>query len=218
MNVERHVFKSKEEWAAARKGSIGGSEVSCIVGLNPWKTNIELYEEKIGIREPEDISKKEAVVYGTKAEAPIRTLFKLDHPELKVIYYKNNFWTNSKYPFGHASLDGELIEKETGRKGILEIKTTNILQSMQREKWKDSIPNSYYCQCLFYLAITDFQFVILRAALKSVFDGVPYTQFKEYRIEREDVQEDIDYLMKKAEEFAKHVEERKIPGLVLPSI
>lgn len=39
---------------------------------------------------------------------------------------------NEKYQWAHASLDGELTDQD-GRKGILEIKTTNILQSMQRE-------------------------------------------------------------------------------------
>ena len=44
---------------------------------------------------------------------------------------------NEKYPWAHASLDGELTDQDS-RKGILEIKTTNILQSMQREKMERS--------------------------------------------------------------------------------
>ena len=51
-----------------------------------------------------------------------------------------------------ASLDGELVDQD-GRKGILEIKTTNILQSMQYEKWKDRIPDNYYIQVLHYLLL-----------------------------------------------------------------
>ena len=43
---------------------------------------------------------------------------------------------NEKYQWAHASLDGELTDQD-GRKGILEIKTTNILQSMQRENGND---------------------------------------------------------------------------------
>ena len=65
---------------------------------------------------------------------------------------------NEKYQWAHASLDGELTDQD-GRKGILEIKTTNILQSMQREKWRDQIPDNYYIQVLHYLLVTEYEFV-----------------------------------------------------------
>lgn len=214
--VEMKVFPSREEWLKARR-IVGGSDAACVLGLNPWKDNLELWMEKTGQIEPEDISKKEYVLYGTKAEAPIRQIFKLDHPELKVEYRKNNLWTNDKYPWGHASLDGTLIEKETGKKGILEIKTSNILQSMQWEKWTDEqMPPNYFAQICFYLGITEFDFAILRAQLKTIWKdtGIRLTT-KEYRIEREEVQEDIDYLMKKAKEFAEQVETKTRPGLVI---
>ena len=215
MAVRMTTLKSREEWLKARDGTLGGSDIASVVGMNPWRNNVELWEEMVGFKQREDISKKEAVAYGTKAEAPIRTIFKLDHPELKVTYKRNNLWTNSKYPFAHASLDGELVEKESGRKGILEIKTTNILQSMQREKWNDRIPDSYYCQCLWYLAVTEYDFIILRAQLKSVWNKEIRLQTREYRIEREDVQEDIDYLMEKAEKFMEFVKTKTRPGLVI---
>lgn len=213
MSVRMMTFPSREEWLHNRK--LGGSTVSCTVGKNPWKDNLELWEELVGLREPEDISNKEAVVYGSKAEAPIRQIFKLDHPELLVHYRKNNLWVNDKYPWATASLDGWLTEKDTGRKGILEIKTTNILQSMQWEKWDDNIPDNYYCQCLFYLGITEFDFVILRAQLKTVWkDGEIRLHTREYRFEREEKQEDIDYLMNEAAKFMKYVETKTRPGLV----
>lgn len=216
MSVHMTTFKTREEWLKARR--IGASDSSCIVGLNPWKTNVELWEEKAGYKQPEDISKNEAVAYGSKAEAPIRTIFKLDHPEFKVEYRKNNLWTNDKYPWAHASLDGTLIEKETGKRGILEIKTTNILQSMQREKWKDKIPDNYYCQCLFAMAITEFEFTILRAQMKTIWDGEIRLTTRDYRIDREDVEDDIRYLMQEAEKFAKCVETKTRPALRLPEL
>lgn len=213
MSVTMKTFETREEWLKARR--IGASDSGAIVGMNPWKTNVELWEEKVGLSKPEDISKNDAVLYGTKAEAPIRTIFKLDHPELRVEYKKNNLWTNTKYPWAHCSLDGWLTEKETGKKGILEIKTTNILQSMQKEKWKDRIPDNYFCQCLFAMAITEFEFTILRAQMKTVWDGEIRLTTRDYRIDREDVQEDIDYLMDKAEKFMKFVETKTRPGLVI---
>lgn len=52
-------------WLKARTYGIGGSDASAIVGMNPYKTNIDLFEEKIGRRVPEDISDKPYVKYGT---------------------------------------------------------------------------------------------------------------------------------------------------------
>ena len=100
----------------------------------------------------EDISDKHYVQYGTKAERYLRELFKLDYPQYTVEYVKNNSFYNPKYPFARASLDGWLTDG-SGRKGVLEIKTTEILSAGQRAKWKDRIPDNYFCQVLFYMAV-----------------------------------------------------------------
>ena len=66
--------------------------------------------------------------------------------------------------------------------------------------------------------VTEFDFVELKAQLKTVFDGVPYLQTKHYHIERSDVEEDIQYLAAEEERFWKQVQERKRPALILPEI
>lgn len=180
---------------------------------------MDLWEIKTGRKIQEDISQKEYVKYGTHAESSLRRLFKLDHPEFKVKHRENTMIIDPQYDFIYASLDGELEEKETGRKGILEIKTTNILQSMQKEKWKDGIPQNYYIQVLHYLMVTGYDFVVLVAQLKSDFKGNIYKQTKEYRIERKDVEEDIKYLREKEVEFwYKYVENDEKPQQLLPEI
>lgn len=154
-------------WLKGRGSGIGGSDASSIVGKNPYKDNIRLFEEKTGRTIPEDISDKPYVKYGHDAEPLIRELFALDYPEYEVLYHDWRILRSRTHPFMQASLDGELIEKETGRMGILEIKTTNILASMQKEKWKDRIPDNYYIQVLHYLLVTGYDFVVLRALLRS---------------------------------------------------
>lgn len=116
-----------------------------------------------------------------------------------------------------ASLDGELLDSN-GRKGILEIKTTNILQSMQREKWNEKIPQNYYIQVLHYLLVTGYEFIVLRAHLVSSWGQDVRTQVKHYFIEREDVEEDLDYLLKEEIKFWKYVESGRKPPLILPEI
>lgn len=208
---------SREEWLQARAGRIGGSDASAILGMNPYRTNIELWQIKTGQLVPEDISDKPYVKYGTEAEQHLRELFKLDFPEYQVCYEENNMFLNDKYPFGHASLDGWLID-QNGRVGIWECKTTNILQSMQKEKWDHRIPDNYYIQILHYLLITEFDFAILKAQLKSEFGGEIYIQTKHYKIERSEVQADIDLLEASERKFWKQVQERRRPDLILPNI
>lgn len=217
MPVVMTVLKNREEWLKNRFNGIGGSEISAVVGCNPYLDNVTLWEYKTGKREPEDISDKPYVKYGTNAEYHLRELFKLDFPQYEVEYAENNSFKNDKFPWALASCDGWLTDEE-GRRGILEIKTTEILQSMQKEKWNHQIPQNYYCQCLFYMAVLEADFVILKAQLKTVFEGVPYLQTKHYKIERSDVQDDIDYLMQKGSEFWQFVKLGKKPPLVLPDI
>ena len=217
MAVEMMQLGSREEWLQARAGRIGGSDASAILGMNPYRTNIELWQIKTGQLVPEDISDKPYVKYGTEAEQYLRELFKLDFPEYQVCYEENNMFLNDKYPFGHASLDGWLID-QNGRVGVWECKTTNILQSMQKEKWDHRIPDNYYIQILHYLLITEFDFAILKAQLKSEFGGEIYIQTKHYKIERSEVQADIDLLEASERKFWKQVQERRRPDLILPNI
>lgn len=226
MAAEMIVLKDHEDWLQARAGRIGGSDASAIVGMNPYMTNIELWQIKTGQLVPEDISEKPYVKYGTQAEMHLRELFALDFPEYKVEYIENNMFLNDKFPFAHASLDGWLTEEVIvndgseiiTRKGILEIKTTNILQSMQKEKWDRRIPDNYYIQILHYLMVTEFDFVVLKAQLKSEFKGEIYLQTKHYKIERSEVEEDIKFLESSEKKFWKQVQERKRPALILPAI
>lgn len=211
-------YATRAEWLEARQSFIGGSDASAIMGMNPYKTNVELWLEKTGQFKPEDISDKPYVKYGTVAEDYLRELFKLDYPQYEVSYEPNNMWTNDKYPWAHASLDGWLYDRQSGRRGILEIKTTNILQSMQKEKWHNRIPDNYYCQLLHYLLVTGFDFCILKAQLKTEFNGDVYLQTKHYTVERTEVQADLDELILQEMKFAESVTERKRPGLILPQV
>lgn len=218
MAVSMKVLSSNAEWLEQRKNRIGGSDASCIVGMNPYKTNIELWEEKTGRRVAPDISNESYVKYGHDAEEYLRELFAIDYPQYQVLYEENNMWLNDNYPFAHASLDSWLVD-EDGRKGVLEIKTTNILQSMQKEKWKDRIPDNYYIQVLHYLMVTEFEFAILKAQLKYEHNnGDVFLTTKHYKIERAEVEEDIKYLEDAERRFYEYIINDRQPNLVLPAI
>lgn len=212
------TIKTRKEWLKVRKSGIGASECSAIVGMNPYMTNIQLWEYKTGLKELEDISDKPYVQYGIQAEKYLRGLFALDFPQYKVGYKDFDIVRNKKYPFIFATLDGRLIEKETGRRGVLEIKTTEILKSMQKESWKDQVPSNYFCQILWQLLATGWEFSVLKAQLKTTFGDEVYLQTKHYHIERRDVKEDLEYLQEEAIKFWEKVQKRECPDLLLPSI
>lgn len=207
---------TRDEWLLERKTGIGGSDASAIVGLNPYKNNIELWEEKTGKRQAEDISEKPYVKYGTDMEPILRESFKIKHPEFIVTHDENTIIKHQKYPFIFASLDGKLVNKETGEIGVLEIKTSEILRSMQKEKWEGKVPDNYYIQVIHYMNVIGASFARLFAELKYS-DDIQIN--KTYEFEYENVKDDIKWLEEKEIEFwTKYVETNKCPPLILPRI
>lgn len=212
--------ESHEEWLKERKYGIGASEAAAILGMSKWKTNQQLWEEKVGLREPEDIGDKPFVKYGHDAEPHLRALFALDHPELEVRYespYK--IIRSDKHPFIFCTPDGELTERSTGRQGGLEIKTTEITNPGQWSNWKDRIPDQYFCQVCHQMLATDWDFVWLRAQIKwRTKEGELRLDTREYKIERYEVEADIAELEAAAVKFWRHVETKTRPALKLPTI
>lgn len=185
-------YKSHEDWLEHRGKGVGGSEAACFVGMNPWKNLNQLWhDKKFG---SEKIS-NDAIDYGTKAEEHIRELFKLKHPELDVQYKDNVTLIDSKNPYMRYSPDGLIYDEETGEKGILEIKTTKIINSAMLHKWgeKDNpqVPDNYFVQTLHGLNVTGFDFVIYCAELRFA-DGEARLIERSYR--REEVEGDLKQL------------------------
>ena len=207
-----------QEWLDYRINGIGGSDASAVLGLNPYKTNVELWEEKTGLKKPKPMSNNAAVEYGFKAEKPLVDLFKLDYPQYSVKVPKGEIYVHDN-GFMFASVDGRLTKKATKELGVLEVKTSTVFASMHREKWNERIPDNYYIQVLHYMAVTNASFAVLKAQLKSV-DNNGETRLitKHYFINAADVQEDIDYLVKKETEFWAHVKSKTRPNLILPNL
>lgn len=206
----------RKSWLAARRQGLGGSDAGAAIGANKYKSNVELWREKTGITEPEDISDKPAVKFGKEAEQHIRALFMLEHPEFVVDYHEFYMYLNDTYPFIYATLDGELTD-ENGRRGILEIKTATIQNAAGWAEWVDGIPQSYYAQVLHQLAATGWSFVIVFAYLRAPYQG-NIARIIERRIDRTDVKNDIAYLIEQEAAFWQAVKDKKQPPRLLPEI
>lgn len=203
-------------WLEARKRGLGGSDAGAAVGVNRYRSNVDVWNEKTGAVEPMDISDKPAVRFGKLAERHIRALFALEHPEMTVEYHEFYMYFQPERPWLYATLDGELTD-ENGRRGILEIKTATIQNAAGWNEWKDGIPQSYYAQVLHQLAATGWDFVILFAYIRAPYSRTA-TRLIERSIERSEVGDDIDYLIERETEFWKTVESGTRPPLILPDV
>lgn len=207
------------EWLRERRNGLGASDAGTIIGVNTWKTNVELWAEKTGQREAEDISSKPYVKYGHDAEPHIRALFALDHPELTVSFespYK--IIRSDTHPFIFCTPDGEL-QDGMGRHGGLEIKTTEIMSSRQWAEWDGRIPDQYYAQVCHQMLAAGWSFVWLRAQIKfTTRDCERRAETRDYYIGREDVEEDIKALLEAESAFWEQVQSRTCPPLKLPEI
>lgn len=67
------------EWLSFRASGIGGSDAAAAIGRSTFKSNIQLWEEKLGLRVIPDISENPRVKYGKQSEDYLTALFALDY-------------------------------------------------------------------------------------------------------------------------------------------
>ncbi len=202
------------EWLAMRSTGIGASDAAAVLGISPFKTNVDLWEEKVGLRAQDDLSDNPLVQYGKDAEDPLIRLFALDHPELEVWQDKEVVYRNG---FMFASLDAEA--KEGDDLGEIENKTAEARSAVAFKKWIGQVPDYYYAQVVHQIAVTERKFAYLNAQIKRFYmDGTTEKITREYRFNRDEMLEDIAYLVQKETEFWGYVERRERPPLVLPRI
>lgn len=134
------------EWLKWRKKGIGGSDAAAIAGLNPWKSPIAVYLEKIGETEP--IEDNERMRIGRDLEDYVAKRF-AEATGMKV-RRRNAILQHSEYPFMLANVDRLIVGKKEG----LECKVTN---SYAKKEWEDEIPIYYEIQCHHYMAVTGYK-------------------------------------------------------------
>lgn len=172
---------TKEDWLKCRQQGIGGSDASCVAGLNPWKSAIQLYLEKKE-ETPKEI-KSLRMELGNRLENLVAELF-TEESGLKVRNV-NGLLKNEKYPFAIANIDRAIV----GEKAFLECKTTN---SYALKEWENGVPIHYEIQCLHYMAVTGATHCYIAVLIGN-------SDFIWHKIERDE--ETIDYLMQIEKDF-----------------
>ena len=176
-------YDNEDDWHELRAKRIGGSDIGAIIGVNPYKSIVDVYVDKT---EGSNFKGNELTHWGHMLEGTILKEFSNRHKEL-IVYEVPYSVIND---FLIANLDGALKDKETGDYGVLEIKTTSL---WNKKDWEDDvIPQYYYAQVQHYLMLTGYKFAYIAVLIGG-------QQYKEFKIERSE--EDISLIRNKATEF-----------------
>jgi len=132
--LEKALIQGSSEWKEFRRETIGASDAPIILGISPWKTPLELWEEKMGFRSGDEPSW--AMLRGIELEDTARQAFE----EMTKIYVFPRVIHHSEYQWMIASLDGIDIEA----KNIVEIKCPGKKDHAIAKEGK--IPEKYYPQ------------------------------------------------------------------------
>lgn len=137
--MEAYLIQGSEAWKEARKMRITGTDASCILGINPYKSAYALWRQKMDLDPPE--VENEAMRRGTMLEPLARE-------------WCNNYFMKTFEPkviikdFMMASLDGisndgrEIIEIKCGHKAF-------------SSAYNGEIPNYYVCQMQHQMHVAD---------------------------------------------------------------
>lgn len=171
MDAEGKPILDEAAWLKIRRGGIGGSDASTIVGTSPWRTRQQLMDDKRDIS-PMKAEKKNQMplTIGHMFEGVIRyktvpyllnqigiTNFRIE--EDTHMYHHGN----PEYAFARADIDGLILIN--GVLGGLEIKTTNWRNVATIEEWKSGVVPPYYeAQVRHYMAIMNLPFFYICCA------------------------------------------------------
>ena len=168
--TKENYKNDKELWLANR--GFGGSSCSALMNCNPYMTALDIYNSAINElkNEPRE-DDNESTQYGKKLEPVIADIIKYNFESKFKLWRPKGYvmFRSKSNPFMTATLDGLLTNLENKEKWILEIKTHDLRDSVDRETWRVGIPKNYMYQCLHYLAVmNDCVGVILVAKLRQI--------------------------------------------------
>lgn len=216
MALVRESFPDRESWLQGRCAGIGASNAASAIGQSKWRSNVKLFRLITGKEKGGELIGNTAVEFGNRAEPVMRELFKLKHPEYTVEYHQYDILSQDDLPWLRATLDGDLwvdTPKRYGQnKGILEIKTATLKTKQQWEEWNGRMPQHYYIQCLHQLLATGWDYVILFALLM----GLNEWTIREFSIYKDDVEDDLAWLLEEEKKFWGYVERNEEPPEILP--
>ena len=168
VTIKKVKYSDQKEWLELRKQGIGGSDAAAVCGLNPYKSPLQVYFEKLGELEPPQENR--FIKWGKILEPVVAEYFS-KQTGLKISRI-NQILINPKYPFMLANIDRRIVGKREG----LEVKTTSAWNT---GRINEGIPDEYALQCHHYMAVTGWE----RWHLAVLIGG---NDFRHFVIERDE--------------------------------
>lgn len=153
---------ARQEFLDRRRQGLGGSDLGVILGLNPWKTPFELWQEKTGrVEQTVDTLQTR---FGTYAEQFVADEYTRQTGR-RVQRYTAMLEHSTASLLGHVDRlvipDGAKLAAHRGQirtdRG-LECKTASAFATGRDSAWgeagTDQVPESYLVQCAAYMALT----------------------------------------------------------------
>jgi putative phage-type endonuclease len=138
-------FNTKEEWLAWRRTGIGSSDIAAIMGIDPYRSPLDVYDSKDALYQETPPTAR--MQRGIDYEAKAREVFNAIYAETQEQEYVPLNVEHDEIPFFHASLDGYW------NKRILEIKVPGE-KVMEMAKIGE-IPEYYRYQIQWQYLVTD---------------------------------------------------------------
>lgn len=182
-----------KEFYEYRKKGLGGSDIGAILGVNKYKTALDVYKEKLGISEYFTDNKFTRV--GKYLEPAIIKMYE-DQKNCEVSQMKP--YVDKNYPFLFGHVDGKVKDKNI----IIEIKTAGY-NSQWGDPGTNVIPKSYLCQVAHYAYLSNCDKVDIAVFFLNSRDFEIYTYKRNKKLEL--------YIKKYAVDFWKNHIEKKIP-------
>ena len=168
----------REDWLAVRKQGIGSSDAAAAVGLNPYKSQLELWLEKTGrdtsLPKIDPNDEESPAYWGNILEPIVATHYtkRSGHRVRRINAVLQH--PDPKLPWMLANIDREVIGADDVQ--ILECKTAGINGA---RLWKEGVPEYVQLQVMHQLAVTGKQ-----AADVAVLLGGQHLEI--HRIERDE--------------------------------
>jgi len=156
------------DWHEFRKNHIGGSDAPSIMGVSPWKTRYELWEEKLGLYE--NLNTTYAMQRGHDLENSVRKQINITlNCDLVPCVFEHD-----EHEFLSASVDGYDIIKNT----LVEIKCPGKFDHDFAKNGR--IPSKYYPQLQHILLVSGLDEIIYVSYLQDDLVMITVSKNEEY--------------------------------------
>lgn len=161
--------RNRSLWLKARRSGLGASDTATILGLNPWGTALEVWQEKTSATPPDDRELSDAAEWGNILEHPVAVQTVKKYPELGKILPTPGLLAHPEHRWMLATVDRLLVPrrvKDPVVGSILEVKTTTSRN--HRANWVDGVPPaSIQVQVQQQLAVTGLPFAWVACWLRD---------------------------------------------------